>query len=1010
MVRLPRLRVLMFAMTAFSAATGLGAQGVVRLTLVDRGKASATIVLARGATLAAEFAATELNYHVKKITGTDLPVARDGAATEGVRLLIGESAGTRRLGLANADFANQEYITKFLANTLVLMGRDKPEPPPSLVEVHGNPTRVDGRRGRALRFDGTHDAVGVRQCPFNDEEGTLEAWVWMSGEPCRCGTILRIDGKNPWTYHIVEMMPKTAKVRYMTYDGKKGHGVSSKPLAKGWHHVAATYRAADGKMELSVDGVSQGRNSYVRTTCRGARLGIGGMKPRGASPKAGNPFTGVIDEVRVSNVVRISSADGLYALDERTAVLMHFDEPQGLPSDEAEPLRPSRPIDPPPHFDEQGTCYAVYDFLERYCDVRWYLPTELGLCCPQTDTLAVEGAQVRRAPVMKYRYPYLIDNLPADLCGDTIESEKAPALLPRREATLFSHRHRVGGQQYSANHSFYGFYGRFLKEHPDWFAQGYKGKPPQMCYTNPGFIQQVVQDARDYFDGKGLQPGARAMGDFFALVPMDNSSYCKCPTCQPLIREEADRGNGFFSNDRVSDYVFGFVNKVAREIRKSHPDKYIAALAYSKYAYPPSQEPAEPNVSVQCCLHARLIYSPETQANDWQILERWAAGEPRRPIYLWLYYCFPNLSAKSRQFRCFPGFFAHTVVRQMKRYHELGVRGIFYEPAYLAHSRRSPLMDQLELYVGWKLADNPDLDGNALIDGFFQRYYGAAAKPMQQFYEMVERAYADPANYPEGYRKHHTEEIAWGHLGTEDRMRKLGLLMQEAKAAAATDIEKQRVALFDKGVWQYMLSGRELYLKRKKAKTQTTRQATAPRIESPEPSGDPTKVDWAKAALLDNWRTLMGEPTKRKICARVAHDGQHVYLQLDEHVDTKSLVVTNDVWTEDEWEIFAAKQPSRPYRQMGLNSKSTHIDLAWGEATKTWHSRATVVSDTSAPDRWTVNVALPFDHLLPGGVKPDDTIYLNIIRATRQKRAAAWIPTFGGFHEPSRLGRVVLGK
>ena len=29
---------------------------------------------------------------------------------------------------------------------------------------------------------------------------------------------------------------------------------------------------------------------------------------------------------------------------------------------------------PPRVFDSNGTLYAVYDLLERYCNVRWYLP------------------------------------------------------------------------------------------------------------------------------------------------------------------------------------------------------------------------------------------------------------------------------------------------------------------------------------------------------------------------------------------------------------------------------------------------------------------------------------------------------------------------------------------------------------------------------------------------------------------------------------------------------------
>ena len=48
----------------------------------------------------------------------------------------------------------------------------------------------------------------------------------------------------------------------------------------------------------------------------------------------------------------------------------------------------------PGMFDDQATCYAVYEFLERCCNVRWYLPTELGLCCPTMKTLQVTGSDV----------------------------------------------------------------------------------------------------------------------------------------------------------------------------------------------------------------------------------------------------------------------------------------------------------------------------------------------------------------------------------------------------------------------------------------------------------------------------------------------------------------------------------------------------------------------------------------------------------------------------------------
>ena len=80
---------------------------------------------------------------------------------------------------------------------------------------------------------------------------------------------------------------------------------------------------------------------------------------------------------------------------------------------------------------------------------------------------------------------------------------------------------------------------------------------------------------------------------------------------------------------------------------------------------------------------------------------------------------------------------------------------------------------------------------------------------MREFYELIEKVYAAPAP------SHQTEEYAWTKLGTEETMVELGKLMDEAKKAAHTDIEKQRVALFDKGIWQYMQAGRKAYFDRK---------------------------------------------------------------------------------------------------------------------------------------------------------------------------------------------------
>lgn len=780
-----------------------------QITLVGNGKPTATIVVAGRATRAAQFAAAELQCHIRKISGATLPIVGDDVAIRGARVLIGESKATRALGLKSADFQSQEYLIRFLPETLVLIGRDR--------EDYG---KIDYEKGSGLLI----------------------------------------------------------------------------------------------------------------------------------------------------------------------------------------------------YFDDHATVHAVHDFLERHCGVRWYLPTDIGLVCPSKRTLTVRGADVRRSPAMAWRtYRYMYPNkkkATRALWGDTIHGQKYGPVLSMRDRVLWEHRMRLGGERYKAHHAFYGYHARFFKDHPDWFAQGYPGrkKPPQMCYTNTEFIRQVIRDARDYFDGKGKKPGAVAEGDYFGLGALDNRLWCKCAACQAKIRTKTDKQ---FSNGSASDYWWAFVNEVAREIKKSHPDKFISSLAYADYALYPSEFKVESNVAVSMCLHANSWWCPAMERSDMRLFNNWTRDRGRR-LYLYLYYEFPWGGAVSRQFRCFPGFSMHTIARQMKMFHEHGVRGFYYVPALMADWHPNPLMDQLNTYLFLKLADNADLDVDAMLDEFFTRYYGAAAEPMKALTLKIEEIYSNPANYPKEVRDgdrtfHQTEEMAWEWLGTEARMAEFDKLMRQARNAAETDIEKQRVALFEDGVWNYMKAGRQLYIQHKKNRAQAMPAARVPRCEDPAPDGDPTKVDWSKTGAL-GFRTKMGDACPRKLAVRLLHDRRYLYVQFEETgLGGKKLISRDTVWHGDDWEIFFAKQRDRPYRQIGIGPTGEHVGIHYPESGSTFFNPAASVASESTPDRWTVRMAVPLKNIVPGGWQPGEKLYMNFARVGADKVFHVWSPTFeSGLHMPGKFGEVLL--
>jgi hypothetical protein len=184
--------------------------------------------------------------------------------------------------------------------------------------------------------------------------------------------------------------------------------------------------------------------------------------------------------------------------------------------------------------------------------------------------------------------------------------------------------------------------------------------------------------------------------------------------------------------------------------------------------------------------------------------------EPRdRPIYLWNYYCFPTEAANMQGWHCFPGSSARHLSEIIRMYYTDNVRGVFL----------CGIGEQLDYYLTMKMYDDPALNSDALIDEFFELYFGVAALPMKAFFDRTETIFWDTSRYPEAVATqdnqfHQTETMAWKYLGTEDVMTELRSLIEKARAMASDDLERRRLATWDAGVWQYMVEGREMWLKK----------------------------------------------------------------------------------------------------------------------------------------------------------------------------------------------------
>lgn len=824
------LVLMLLAMCSLTAAHAAG------LTLARDGKPCASIVLSKLPTRAAQFAAYELQYHLKLISGADVPILAEDQPCQGLPIYVGESAATHRLGLTRR-LKSQEYLIRFLPNALVLMGKDKPD----------------------------FTKVEYVQTPTPEQ---LATW--------------------------------------------------------------------------------------------------------------------------------------------------------------------------PDMWEETGTMYAVYDFLQRYCNVRWFQPNEFGTDCPKQSTLTVSGADVDRTPFFRYRYACYLPGENYDkftlLQPKTDDEWKAydAAAYPevtklsndwwhwihakRGYVTLFRYRMRDGGEMTPGNHSLYGYYDRFWEanpqspalfeaKHADWFAQGYEGRPPQMCYTSRGLIEQVAKDACEFFETGVKHPGAQAAGNFFCVEPMDNASFCKCDKCQALIkRTRQETPTGSFSGGEDSDYFFTFVNEVAKLVRQKHPDKYIVALAYATHAYPPKTFKLEPNVAIQYCFACnRMPYATEQYNNEVRALEAWGKQSADRPMYLWLYYTFPVEVATNGKFHAFPGFFAHKIGEQFKLFARNGYRGMFH----------CGYGQEVEAYVTYRLMDDPSLDVDKLLAGYFTRFYGPAAAPLKSMYLDIEKTYCDPKNWPEK-PGHESVDIAWGKLGTPERMARYATWMADAQKVAQTEPYKQRVELFRLSTWDYMKQGADQFQQRTGAPVPSV---ATPKIA--DANGDLKAVDWTKAAALPGHFCQRGGSVNspRDLSGKIACDSKYLYVELTDPCDTKRLVVSPGVYPFDDWELFIAGQREKPYLQLGIGpsgSLSAGINAVSGVKDVSQCGIITA-SDTTAAGRWVTRVAIPLNALGDAGFHPLGKLYLNVVRVSSPQITGSgldidtWV-SYTTVHNVDRLGEITPGS
>ena len=687
-----------------------------------------------------------------------------------------------------------------------------------------------------------------------------------------------------------------------------------------------------------------------------------------------------------------------------------------------------------------SSLFAVYDFLEKGCGVRFYMPGEMGIAYEPRKTLVAEMDDVRREPSMDaIRFSTMMKS---PLLGKQTASE--------RERRLLQYRWRMAMNYGMSNHNILRLYAEywdkspvhpigaklFRERKPDLFAKGYEGRgegglkflfpndpnvPPQLCYSNPETIRLLAEQARRQAKGEKLVftafPEYPKLPDFPYDYPMlggDNGSYCRCERCRAAIPASA-KGE----REQRTWLYFNFINALCRELKASGEGYAVAAGAYSNE---PQDVPLEENMSLQIMFSVSSWHFPQVRRRYLELYDFWSRKAGKRPRTLWTYLIGPYWDMQrvaKPALKCFPGFYPHMTADIVKRFADDGVCGWFQE-AFVDFCF-------LESFMAMNLCYDRSFDVEGEYALFFRNFFGSAAEPMRAYWDEIERAFTDFSNYPECAKKlYHgvcgigmfPDEVNWA-IGTRARVAKLDGLFRAAEARADAPVVKDRLRYLRTLIHDQMVEGRREFEEREKKRESLAkvpvRGAFVPLC--PKAAGDPEKVDFTKAGRVWIGRDLDGEPAKGGLTAWLAHDGEFLYLETDQSGYAEP--AHYDEWTENV-EIFIGAKNDFPYNHLILSPNGKAVNfvhtLVNGIVS---HNRSDIgLRSTSRIEdgRWIVKAAVPLAKLLPDKPVPGfgtaERFRINFFRTSPGKPSLGWSPVFakGYLDGIYRMGTIELAR
>jgi len=547
--------------------------------------------------------------------------------------------------------------------------------------------------------------------------------------------------------------------------------------------------------------------------------------------------------------------------------------------------------------DERGSFNAVSHFL-RSLGVRWYLPDPLGLIVPERESIVLPSVDRTVHPDFALRYPMQYYRR----FGSQPTATREEILWQLRMG--FNTGHNVIGLDPPCHGINYVHSREEVQaQHPEYFmlVNGKRDtsfrKVGRPCLSSEGLLQKNVEFLKAMYNVYN-EPA-------FSVQPQDGyGSLCECKLCEGKASPQL----GWYG--QLSDYVWGYVDRVGREIIKTHPDRKIHCFGYSAYRLPPSQiQQMSPNILVGIAQGRAYFVNPSARKEIEKLRKAWLDKllESNKQLMIGDYYLHANPDSA---WLGLPVFFPRIIATDLKSLKGISI-GEFIE-VYRNWGIIDLAVCHLNLYVTARYWWDAEQDIDSLLEEYYTLYYGPARDEMKAFIEYSEVHFDEMRRQPEPISK------------------ALELLDAAVAKAPADSVYAKRIGLIVKYLEPMRKRREQLQVAR--ANTPIVRTA----VEDPKKIVMDGRFDdpiWAGVQLHRLKDLQDGSRPKFPGSFHVIWAGDSMYFAIHcKEPDTANMIIKGTshddtkVWNGDAIELLIETQLNN-YYQIAINPAGTVLDL-----------------------------------------------------------------------------------